>query len=75
MREPGKPLSFLEHRILPGNALLGTTPALMEQGIPDAAFNPIEGDNREACTKWRKVNKAERAAWEKKQQWLGFDEP
>jgi len=73
--EPGKPLSFLEHRILPGNALLGTSPALMEQGIPDAAFNPIQGDDREACTKWRKVNKAERAAWEKKQQWLGFDEP
>jgi hypothetical protein len=73
--EPGKPLSFLEHRILPGNALLGTMPALMEQGIPDAAFSPLEGDNREACTKWRKVNKAERAAWEKKQQWLGFDEP
>jgi hypothetical protein len=73
--EPGKPLSFLEHRILPGNALLGTTPALIEQGIPDAAFNPIEGDSREACTKWRKVNKSERLAWETRQGWLGFDAP
>ena len=72
---PGKPLSFLEHRIQCGNALLGATPALMDKSIPDAAFTPIEGDDHEACTKWRKVNKAERAAWEKKQGWLGFDAP
>lgn len=73
--EPGKPLSFLEHRIQPGNALLGAMPSLMDNGIPDAAFNPIEGDLKEACTKWRKVNKSERIAWEKKQGWLGFDAP
>jgi len=73
--DPGKPLSFLEHRIQPGNSLLGAMPALMDQGIPDAAFNPIEGDSKEACTKWRKVNKSERAAWKKKQGWLGFDAP
>ena len=73
--DPGKPLSFLEHRIQPGNSLLGAMPALMDQGIPDAAFAPIEGDSKEACTKWRKVNKSERAAWKKKQGWLGFDAP
>ncbi|MCC6362200.1 MAG: N-6 DNA methylase [Bryobacterales bacterium] len=73
--EPGKPLSFLEHRIQPGNALLGAMPSLMDNGIPDAAFNPIEGDLKEACTKWRKANKSERTAWEKKQGWLGFDAP
>jgi hypothetical protein len=73
--DPGKPLSFLEHRIQPGNSLLGAMPALMDQGIPDAAFTPIEGDSKEACTKWRKVNKSERAAWKKKQGWLGFDAP
>lgn len=73
--EPGKPLSFLEHRIQCGNSLLGATPALLTQGIPDDAFVPLEGDTKEACSKWRKVNKSERAAWEKKQQWLGFDAP
>jgi len=73
--DPGKPLSFLDHRIQPGNSLLGAIPTLMDQGIPDAAFNPIEGDLKEACTKWRKANKSERAAWEKKQGWLGFDAP
>jgi hypothetical protein len=28
-----------------GNALLGTTPALIERGIPAAAFQPIAGDD------------------------------
>jgi hypothetical protein len=62
--EPGKPLSFLEHRIQAGNSLLGTTPRLLARGIPDEAFQPIEGDTKEACTKWRKVNKSERKAAE-----------
>ncbi len=43
--EPGKPLSFLESKIQCGNALLGTTPALLTDGIPDAAFAPLEGDS------------------------------
>ncbi len=73
--EPGRPLSFLEHHILCGNALLGTTPALLNGGIPDAAFTPLEGDDREACTKWKKVNKAERASRAKKQARFDFDAP
>lgn len=73
--QPGKPLSFLDHRIHCGNALLGATPAVMQSGIPDEAFNPLVGDDREACTKWRKVNRAERSALKKKQGWLGFDAP
>jgi hypothetical protein len=62
--EPGKPLSFLEHRIQPGNSLLGATPRLLATGVPDEAFQPIEGDTKEACAKWRKVNKSERKAAE-----------
>jgi hypothetical protein len=73
--EPGRPLSFLEHHIQCGNALLGTTPALLNAGIPDAAFTPLEGDDREACTKWKKVNKAERASRAKKQARFDFDAP
>jgi len=73
--EPGRPLSFLEHHIQCGNALLGTTPALLTDGIPDAAFIPLEGDDREACTKWKKVNKAERASRAKKQERFDFDAP
>ncbi len=59
--EPGKPLSFLDHHVQVGNSLLGTTPALLAGGIPDEAFTPIEGDDRAACSAWKKRNKAERA--------------
>ena len=38
--EPGKPLSFLDHHIQCGNSLLGATPALLTDGIPDEAFTP-----------------------------------
>lgn len=55
--EPGKPLSFLDHHIQCGNSLLGTTPALMAGGIPDEAFNSIEGDDRAIAGKYRKRNK------------------
>ena len=59
--EPGKPLSFLDHRIVCGNSLLGTTPALMAQGVPDEAFQPLEGDERALVTTMRRQNRAERA--------------
>ncbi len=59
--EPGKPLSFLEHRIQCGNSLLGTTPSLLAEGIPDEAFTPMEGDDKEICREFKKVNKDERA--------------
>ena len=58
--EPGKPLSFLDHHILCGNSLLGTTPALIKKGIPDEAFRPIEGDDRKLCAEYKKQNKRER---------------
>src|SRR5208282_3102664 len=55
--EPGKPLSFLDHHIQVGNSLLGTTPELMDQGIPDAAFEPIEGDDKAVCREYKRLNK------------------
>lgn len=58
--EPGKPLTFLEHRIQCGNSLLGATPALLENGIPDDAFEPIEGDDKKVCSALKKRNKKER---------------
>lgn len=64
--EPGKPLSFLDHHIQCGNALLGTTLPLMENGIPDEAFTPIEGDDRAYCTTYKAQNKKERKAREKR---------
>ncbi|GAG15441.1 unnamed protein product, partial [marine sediment metagenome] len=59
--EPGKTLGFLDHHIKCGNSLLGTTPALMADGIPDNAFKPIEGDDKTVCKDLKEQNKGERA--------------
>src|SRR5690242_18984680 len=58
--EPGKPLSFLDHRIQCGNSLIGATPALLAHGIPDEGFEPIEGDDKALCKAYKKQNKDER---------------
>ena len=58
--EPGKPLSYLDQNIRVGNSLLGVTPALLADGLPDAAFTPIEGDDRKVCSALKKQNAAER---------------
>jgi hypothetical protein len=59
--EPGKPLAFLDQNIRVGNSLLGTTPALLAKGLPDAAFTPIEGDDKKVATALRKQNAAEQS--------------
>lgn len=56
--EPGLPLTFLDSHVQHGNALLGTNPALMEKGIPDVAWDPIEGDDRKVASALKKRNKA-----------------
>jgi hypothetical protein len=56
--EPGLPLTFLDSHIQCGNALLGTTPELMASGVPDTAWDPIEGDDRKTASALKKKNKA-----------------
>ena len=73
--EPGKPLSFLDHHIRVGNSLLGTTPELIEAGLPDKAFNPQQGDDRAICTGLRKRNKAERESGQQDMGYLMVAEP
>jgi len=62
--EPGRPLSFLDSHIRCGNALLGTTPELLEAGVPDDAYKPLEGDDRRTVASLKKRNAAERKAIE-----------
>lgn len=57
--EPGKPLSFLDSHLQQGNALLGTTPELMKNGIPDEAWVAIEGDDKKTASALKKRNKKE----------------
>ncbi|WP_440081593.1 Eco57I restriction-modification methylase domain-containing protein [Streptosporangium sp. LJ11] len=59
--EPGKPLAFLDAHIKVGNALLGTTPALLAKGVPDAAFKAIEGDDKTIVGSLKKQNAKELA--------------
>lgn len=58
--EPGRPLSFLDHHIVCGNALLGATPRLLDDGIPDGAFAAIEGDHKPTVAARRKTNAHQR---------------
>jgi len=59
--QPGKPLGFLDHRVIRGNALIGATPALLDAGVPDEAFKPLTGDDKTVVTSLRKRNKAARS--------------
>lgn len=44
---PGKPLTFLDHRIRCGDSLVGVLDlTVLEKGIPDKAYDPVEGDDK-----------------------------
>ena len=73
--EPGRPLSFLDHHIRVGNSLLGTTPELIEAGLPDEAFKSTQGDDRKVCTGLRKRNKAERESGQRDMGYMMVAEP
>lgn len=59
--QPGKPLGFLDANIRCGDALLGVFDLdALSQGIPDEAYKPLTGDDKETAVWFRKRNKAER---------------
>lgn len=60
--EPGKPLSFLDHHIVCGDALLGATPSMLARDLPDEAFDPVEGDDKSVASARRTKNRQQRAA-------------
>ncbi|MEI6883543.1 MAG: DNA methyltransferase [Bacteroidota bacterium] len=51
---PDMPLSFLDHKLKCGNSLIGSTPVLIEKGIPEEAYKAVGNDNPEICTKLKK---------------------
>lgn len=54
----GKPLTFLEHRIRPGDALVGVDKLeRLREGIPDGAFEPVTGDHKPTASACKKRNK------------------
>jgi len=58
--EPGLPLRFLDHHVVCGNGLVGATPRLIAEGIPDEAFKAIEGDDKPTAAARKKTNATER---------------
>lgn len=55
----GQPLSFLDHHLQCGDALLGLTDLkALEFGIPKAAFKPLSGDEKAVCAALAKANTA-----------------
>ena len=75
----GKPLSFLDHRIRCGDSLIGVFDlASLEEGIPDEAFKPLEGDDKMMARELARQNSDEREGqhdllvWEPKAVLAGF---
>lgn len=55
--EPGKPLAFLDHHLVHGDALLGVLdPAVLREGIPEAAFAVRTGDTAEVVRALKRAN-------------------
>ena len=57
-----RPFPFLDAHFRVGNALLGTTPALLRDNIPDTAFVVLGDDDKDWTAKLKARNKAEREA-------------
>jgi len=56
----GKPLSFLDHKIRNGNSLVGVTDlSVLQKGIPEKAYNPVTGDDKQVCQWYKKLAKEE----------------
>ena len=57
-----KPLTFLDHRIRCGDSLVGVMDLnVLKDGIPDEAFDAVEGDEKSLARSLKKRNKEERA--------------
>lgn len=57
----GKPLGFLDHRIRPGDSLVGVLDLTqLSQGIPDEAFKALEGDDKTVARETARRNKEEK---------------
>jgi len=75
---PDRPLTFLDAHLRCGDALLGVLDeAILQDGIPDKAFNALSGDDKAVVTRIKKANrdalKAIVKANEKSRQMLSLD--
>jgi hypothetical protein len=60
--EPGHPLTFLDHHIKCGDSLVGVWDlAALAKGVPDGAYEPVAGDDRQRAAAFKRRNRQERA--------------
>lgn len=61
---PDRPLSFVDHHLRVGDALLGVLdPKVLEDGIPDEAYTALSGDDKAVASALRKQNKVDLKSW------------
>jgi len=61
---PDRPLSFVDHHLRVGDALLGVLdPKVLEHGIPDEAYTALSGDDKTVASALKKQNKADLKSW------------
>lgn len=61
---PDRPLTFIDHHLQVGDALLGVLdPKILEHGIPDEAYAVLSGDDKATAAALKKQNKAELKSW------------
>lgn len=55
--DPGLPLGFFDAQIRCGDALLGVFDLkVLEEGIPDAAYKPLTGDDKDIASIYKRAN-------------------
>jgi hypothetical protein len=61
---PDRPLTFIDHHLQVGDALLGVLdPKILENGIPDEAYAVLSGDDKATAAALKKQNKADLKSW------------
>ncbi|MCA1393228.1 N-6 DNA methylase [Bradyrhizobium sp. IC3123] len=59
--EPGRPLAFFDAQIRCGDSLIGVFDrTMLREGLPDEAYKPLTGDDRELSRRYARLNKEQR---------------
>ncbi|QQO14804.1 N-6 DNA methylase [Bradyrhizobium diazoefficiens] len=59
--EPGRPLAFFDAQIRCGDSLIGVFDrTMLREGLPDEAYKPLTGDDKELSRRYARLNKEQR---------------
>ncbi|TNE39091.1 MAG: restriction endonuclease [Sphingomonadales bacterium] len=59
--EPGRPLAFFDAQIRCGDSLIGVFDrAMLREGLPDEAYKPFTGDDKELSRRYARLNREQR---------------